>query len=710
MSLTCDRVEVISDEKKAYAEGHVVLYRGQDVFRGDKVYYDFQNDIASFPGGYIADAPWYSTGEQIEQVSKDKIEVYNGSITSCDLDRPHYALTAKRMTIYPGDKVIARNVVFRVLNRPIFWWPYYILSLENREPPIEINPGYSKRYGLYVMTTKGFGVNKYISGKLHLDWMNKRGFGAGVEFQYDFQEFFGETKNNLKADGSDLENKINLFGRGDIKTYAIKDHHSPNPLASDPYNEKNLMTEDRGRFSWRHLSQLDRHTSLRVHWNELSDEFFLRDFFQREYREEVSPESFINITRNTQRYGLLFDFVKRTNRFDSTLEKLPEIRFNWKTSELGDTGLFYQNEETFSVLNSKTSRSGVDTDVIRGHTSHQVNYPRRFFRFDFNPFLNWDGTYWTKGVSKGFEDRHHIVRRTWGGGNEVTTRFYRIYNVGGSFLGIKADEIRHVVQPSFNYTFKRQVTLEDYKILQLDSIDSRSISDTFVFGIENRIQTKRTVKGVKQRVDIVSAGTFFTYDMAYHSPGGAKWTTWNNNIQLRPYQWLTFEWNGNVDMIRDRFTTSNEDVLLNYRNLYVIFGHRYLQESSSLVTMDLNYWLNERWALGYYWRHEFDENQTQEFELRLTRDLHDWLLDFGFNSKRNDSEDARDYEAFIELTLKAYPLRSLKSGSRRTISRPRIGNTVSGSTSNYTVEQFLRGGYQPEGDASAGYLIQPNKA
>ena len=78
MSLTCDRVEVLSDEKKAYAEGHVVLYRGKDIYRGDKVYYDFQNDIASFPNGYIADAPWYTTGEQIEQVNKNKIEVYNG--------------------------------------------------------------------------------------------------------------------------------------------------------------------------------------------------------------------------------------------------------------------------------------------------------------------------------------------------------------------------------------------------------------------------------------------------------------------------------------------------------------------------------------------------------------------------------------------------------------------------------------------------------
>ncbi|MBI4430528.1 MAG: LPS-assembly protein LptD [Candidatus Omnitrophica bacterium] len=681
VSLTCDRVEVLTKENKAYAEGHVVLYRGQDVFRGDKVFYDFESSVGSFPDGYFGDPPWYTGGEKIEQVNKDKIEVYNGTVTSCDLDRPHYALTAKRLTIYPGDKVIARNVVFRILGRPVFWWPYYVLSLENREPPIEISPGHSRRFGLYVLTTKGIAINKYVSGKLHADWMNKRGYGAGLELTYNFEELFESNK---------------LLGTGDIKTYAIKDHHSPNPLASSPFAEKNLMTEDRGRFSWRHRSQLDRYTDLKIHWHELSDEFFLRDFFLREFREEATPKSFITFTRNTQRYGLITEIVKRTNRFQGEAEKFPEVRFNWKTSEIADLGIYYQNEEVFSVLNSKTARSAEDTDVVRGHTFHQINYPRRFFRFDFNPFLNWEGTYWSKGVSKGFEDRKHIVRRTWGGGNEVTTRYFRIFDVKGSFLGIKADQIRHVIQPSFKYTFTRQVTLEDNKILQLDTIDTRNTGDVLTFGLENKIQTKRMVKGKIQRVDIVSLGTSLTYDMTHNIAGGAKWTGWGHSVQLRPYQWVSLEWTGTVDMIRDRWTNSNTDMIINYRNLYVIFGHRYLQESSSLVTMDVNYWLNARWAVGFYWRHEFDENQAQEVEVRLTRDLHDWLLDFGFNSKRNDSEDVHAHEAFIELTLKAYPKRSLKSGSRRTTARPRIGETVSGATSDYTVEQFLRGGYQTE--------------
>lgn len=693
MTLTADHVEVLTDKKQVFAEGHVVLYRREDSFRADKVFYDFAKSEGTFPDGYTVDDPWYGHGDRIELVGPKQIEIYNGYITTCDLDRKHYDFTSKHMTIYLEDKVILRNVLFRVLGKPIFWWPYYTLSLENRQAPVQVSVGHSKQFGSYILTSKGFSVNEHVSGKWHADWREKRGVGWGVDFDYEFEE---------------------PWGRGEIKVYGTADNDTPDGRATsgNARDDKNLFDDNRGRFSWKHRSRLDEYTDVLIQWHELSDEFIIDDFFDREFYEDNTAETFIDITRNTPNYGLVIEIDKRSNRFESKLERLPEIRFNWKTDEIGDSGIYYQNEEVFSVLNSTTGRSAADTDVVRFNTFQKVNYPKKFFRLDFNPFVNWEGTYWSKNrddesaTSPNGSGNDHITRQVWGGGLDISTRFYRVFDVQGSFLGIQADKIRHLVEPSVRYATTREVTRDNVSIFQLDAVDSRTTAHTIVFGLENRLQTKRMNEGHAERVDIVSAGTFATYNMSDTRANGTSWTSLTNNVQLRPYNWLTFEWNGTFDMDRDVHTflgdwpTSNIDMVIHRENLYFVFGHRYSEASSSEITMSLDFWLNARWGVGVYWRHEFDRNRTQETEILLRRDLHDWLLDFGYSMGRfrGNPDDDKDWDFFVELTLKGFPEFPYKTGDRVVVARPRIGNTVSGADSGFDLGAFRRGGFGTIGE------------
>ena len=66
VKLTCDKVEVYTDSKKTYAEGHVYIYsEGGQVLRGEKVYYDLKNHQGSFPNGKVSADKWFGKGEQI---------------------------------------------------------------------------------------------------------------------------------------------------------------------------------------------------------------------------------------------------------------------------------------------------------------------------------------------------------------------------------------------------------------------------------------------------------------------------------------------------------------------------------------------------------------------------------------------------------------------------------------------------------------------
>ena len=119
--LTSDYAEVETDSKKAYARGHVVVFKnGTATAYGDEVTYDFTHDSGSFPDGRSYNFPWFSTGRDFEQPKKGVKIIKQGSLTSCNLENPHYVVKAKKITIREGDKLIAQNVTFYVLGKPIF--------------------------------------------------------------------------------------------------------------------------------------------------------------------------------------------------------------------------------------------------------------------------------------------------------------------------------------------------------------------------------------------------------------------------------------------------------------------------------------------------------------------------------------------------------------------------------------------------------------
>ena len=119
-------------------------------------------------------------------------------------------------------------------------------------------------------------------------------------------------------------------------------------------------------------------------------------------------------------------------------------------------------------------------------------------------------------------------------------------------------------------------------------------------------------------------------------------------------------------------------------NLEIPIPHLSLDDPGSdhQLTLDAIYNLNERWDLGAYVRWQINDHTFEEWQISAQRDLHDWMLDFGFNvrnSDRTDAEQQLNKELFVQLRLKALPMINLKTGHRANFSDSRIGRTVTGS-------------------------------
>ncbi|MBI4398807.1 MAG: LPS-assembly protein LptD [Candidatus Omnitrophica bacterium] len=667
IKMTCDKVEVFTDSKKAYAEGHVYIYfESGQVLRGDKVYYDFKNRQGSFPNGRVITDKWFARGEQIEQVSRNEIRIFNAVVTTCPYDRPHYDVRAKRVTIYPGDKIVARDVVFQVLGRSIFWWPYFVIPLDIDEAPIQIAPGYSDEYGFYVLMSKTTSLNKHVKIKGNIDYRSKKGVGGGVDIKYAFEK----------------------LGSGVVNTYLARDESAPDDkistIAGDPFSDR--VVENRGRVSTKHRMDIDKYTNVITEWNFFSDEFFMQEFFEREYQREIQPRSFMAFTKNTERYGFLIDVEKRTNRFFSTLERLPEIRYTWNRREIMNSNFYYRAEHQFVNYNKKfANASSEDADVVRFDSFNELSYPIKLFHWQVTPFGNVRETFYSKNKF----GEHNVERHIIGNGVDVSTRFYKTYDFNTRFAGLDINRIRHIFEPSLRYTANREVSVSPGSLQIFDGVDDQFLKDEFVFGFENRLQTKRYKDGVWHRVDVVSFNTFLTYSYDDYYLNVSKWTRWRQEIQARPYDWLIGQTIWEFNMASGQFSVADVDLILEKQPLRVLIGHRFEKQDQgfggkSLFQFDVNWQITPLWALGGYMRTEFDTNTVEEWEVRATRDLHDWYFDFGYNVRHSEIDSA-DKELFFELRLKAFPQFPLKGGNRATFSRPRIGHFVSGANQTLTV-------------------------
>ncbi len=660
--LTADYAEVETDTKKAYARGHVIIIKGENMAaRGDEVYYDFTNHQGRFPNGQSVDGPWFSQGREVEQLSEDRVELRDATVTSCDREHPHYQIRAEKVSVYRGDKIFARNITLRILGKPVFWWPYAVIPLqEKKESPIQIRPGYSDEDGGYILTSKGFSVTKWLWGRWHIDWRAKRGFGAGADFDYHFDKF--------KTDGR-------------IQMYLTQDKNSPTPgLRPNPYD----VREDRarGRITWRHRTDFNPDTHVILRFNKLADEFFLQDFFEKEFRSDVEPTSFVNFTHNSDRHGFYLFNQKRIDDFETVTERLPEVRFDWKNARFFTDRLYYESATSFANLNQKFSRSETDYSVVRFDSFHEWTLPLKWHEIKLTPSVNARETLYTR-------DRWHsepIARTAFGGAIDLRTHFYRVFNVTSDFLGVEINQLRHVLEPSVRYdsTFQSSVSNED--LIEFDAVDRVDDFNRVTFGLENRIQTKRMVNGKMRRVDLVSLNAFLSAD--FHPDGEYRrsgFSLLTGELTLRPYDWLQFEIRFDYDMIRDSFKEFNGDLIARHKRFRVLVGHRYVGKSLFLNTdsahqfvFDVSYWLNERWKVGGYVRWDAEDHELEEWQVSATRDLHDFLLDFGYNVRNSDIDESNK-ELFFLLRLKAFPEYPLKSGHRGSFSEPRIGTTVAGA-------------------------------
>ena len=127
-------------------------------------------------------------GGQSVAMEPTEMVIHNGTITRCPAIVPDYHVSADKIEMWPGDKLIAYNAKFWLKNMVIFVLPVYQTSLKpgaagvmSAFPKIS----YSSQDGLNIREKFDTPVGKNLTGHIDLDYYTRRGLKPNVGVTYN---------------------------------------------------------------------------------------------------------------------------------------------------------------------------------------------------------------------------------------------------------------------------------------------------------------------------------------------------------------------------------------------------------------------------------------------------------------------------------------------------------------------------------------------
>ncbi len=635
------------------ARGHVMFTRPGSVWRGDYLRYNFRTGawntgaFASFFDPFFVRADTSAKTNQ-EFVLKDAY------LTTCTNEYPnaHYHIVCKTLRIWPGDRMRGTSAVVYMGSVPIFYLPWLYRSLGDRTVGFTAEAGYSQRMGAFLLTSAKYWMTPNLRGITQVDVRSERGLGLGQEI------------------GWYSDNRVN---HGRVYGYYIDDQG----VGSD-YNNGNrgtVVDPSRYRLRFSETQTFSDRDYLLADANYLSDPYIVEDYFNREFRGEFQPDNYASLTHRGDAFTASFSVHKRLNDFYTAVDRLPEAELNLTRQELGDSPFFYESRNSASYLQkvfSTDESNSTDYAAARFDTAHTVYYPNRFFGFlGVTPRVGYEATFYSETIKA---VTNTAVMALAGGG--ATTSGVTVLEPQGSgvrslpslglessfkaFKVLDADEtvfgtgLRHVVEPYANYTYVPKPNLTPDELYQFDSIDALGQNDSVLFGLRNRLQTKRDQKVF----DFFDIDVNTTYQ--FENAGSQPFEDINAVADFRPADWFTVYASVAYGTYDSEMHSSDLRTVINGDIWKLTLEYYYRVGDSSLVSTDVAWSPNKRWTYGIYERYEMKDSQLEEQRYYIGRNLDCLTYRIGIDelpayTRSDGTQRQQEIRILFELSLTAFP-------------------------------------------------------
>ncbi len=703
MELEADEVRLNQKTKDVAARGGVVFSDGDRVWKGEEISGNFAARTFSSGVFDLKAGVWYGHADGGERLADGRAAVTNSRISTCDLEHPHYSISAKRIVYYPNGKFRAYSTVWRVGSVPVFYWPLLLGDTQSDGGNIEIKPGYSSDWGAYLLLSRSYRLGDYGRTKFMLDLRSKNGIAVG-----------NQTRLKLARSETDFL----VYGMYDMDT----------PETSSDYNRRFAAEDTRFRLSLYERLDLSSDAVLRAQVNFLSDIDMFEDWFKQEYDANPQPYSYLDWTWNANAFNLSVSARPRLNDFYTAVEQMPEVHFLFPRQQVFGLPVYLQSDLTFGhyemswrefdlppVLNAESYESW------RANWVNNLYAPFSLGEFQFVPRAGLQLVWYSDSsdarltdamlrtliandnpnvityqpsLSEYDSDGSGTTNVAGELGLEVSTKLYRSWNdYKNGTLGL--DGLRHVIQPYANYTYVSDPSEDRDNLYFFDQNDRLQEMNFLRVGADQRLQTRRHGK-IYTFARMQTYADFHLKKQKYYSADATASATepdaehgtlgdLGNRIEIHPREGLDF-WNTVVfDMDEGELNRAElgmgigKDERLRFTLAY-IFRNDYVPRSlysmgSSLLdftgennlyaqayeesqwlkaqlTLPINAKTTGRLTLAY----DFVDGEVARESLEIIRDLHCWMGSVAIG------QDNGDFFVSVMLSLKAFPSMRAEGG------------------------------------------------
>jgi LPS-assembly protein len=657
-TLMADSATVDFQTGETVADGSVRIEHGDQLWLGEHINYNFKTHQMRSEQFRTGKPPVFAAGENLSGNTTNKIyTAQHVFVTTDDVSDPAVKIRASRVRMVPGQYIEAWNAALFMNGVPAFYFPYYRRNLGEHANNLNFLPGYRSAFGPYLLTTYTWWLNDDVDGALHADYRERRGLGAGPDF-------------NLR---------LGRWGEAQFKYYYQHDlapNQGTNVLSGGVTIPKNRQ---RFYFGWQATPATN--LNLKAQVNYQSDPLMLHDFFEGEYSRNPQPNTFVEANRYWDNWSLDAETMPRLNNFFDQVERLPDVKLTGWRQEFFDTPVYYESESSAgyyrrmlaatNTLFAGTNGPGYDYAAARADTFQQLLLPEMFFGWlNVTPRMGGRFTYYGHETGPGGTNSE-TYRKIFNTGVDVSFKSSQLWTSATNSL-LDMDGLRHIVEPSASYAFVPRpgtlppqlpqfdsqtpgpllvpIQLPDYN--DIDSIDSENV---IRFGLRNTLQTMRA--GELQ--NLIDWNVLL--DWRLHPT--ASQDTFNDlysDLVFRPRSWLTLE-------SQTRYDINNSLLNLAYNQITFApnewwswsLGHVYsrggfVDSGDNLISSTMFFRVNDNW--GFRATHDFNamDGRLQDQFYTVYRDLRSWTGALTFRLTDN-GYGPEDFTVAFSFSIKAHP-------------------------------------------------------
>jgi len=379
--LRADRVDVNTDTEEAHATGNVSLVRspGEKPWTGAELKYNFGTKAGMVSDMSGASDPFFIDSEEAERLSDGTFRVNAASVSTCT-NAPghrHYHVKARDVQLVPDEYIKAKGAVLFAGPVPVFYFPYWKRSLKE-DFGFRFYPGYTSRMGAFLLSSYRYRINSFLRAETHLDYRTERGVAFGQDFKWNDPDRF--------------------LWNGEMSAYFLDDQK---PIDDDEDAATQDIENQRYRFKIEHSHTIGDRDYLLLNADYLSDTDILEDFFEDDYRGESQPDNYLVYTYRGDRYTVNLDIHKRLNDFYSDVDKLPELSVDFMRQQILESDFYYEGTTAGGFLEMlyKEGSDEEDYSAFRFDSAHMIYRPDRYMGFlNVIPRVGYRATYYSETI------------------------------------------------------------------------------------------------------------------------------------------------------------------------------------------------------------------------------------------------------------------------------------------------------------------------